>query len=286
MSRPRYRYEPEDAGWIGISNPWGFLAYIDCRQGGAQRAFTELCQNFERAGWQLEGRKFDWQFVHKGTTRWEDPHRRAWPGRENTEGLWRSDAGTGAGQRLSTDALRFQDVHRVHGVHGAQNTARKRVAEFVRIIRGDAAAGALRVIAITLMTLSTLVLLTLGVLHLVYTFAGPKLTPRDPALQVRMSEVHPVITRQTTMWRAWIGFNASHSMGAILFGLVYGFLADAYPSCCSTRRSCSSSGSPCSADSSCSRSSTGSAARSLASSYRCPVISEHPGVAPVVGVTA
>jgi len=33
--------------------------------------FTELCQNFERAGWQLEGRKFDWQFVRNGTTRWE-----------------------------------------------------------------------------------------------------------------------------------------------------------------------------------------------------------------------
>jgi hypothetical protein len=85
------------------------------------------------------------------------------------------------------------------------------------------------VIAITLMTLSTLVILTLGVLHLIYTFRGPKLTPRDHELQARMSEVHLVITRQTTMWRAWIGFNASHSMGAILFGLVYGFLANAYP---------------------------------------------------------
>jgi hypothetical protein len=79
------------------------------------------------------------------------------------------------------------------------------------------------------MTLSALVILTLGVLHLVYTFSGPKLTPRDPALQARMSEVPLVITRQTTMWRAWVGFNASHSMGAILFGLIYGFLANAYP---------------------------------------------------------
>jgi hypothetical protein len=85
------------------------------------------------------------------------------------------------------------------------------------------------VIAIALMTLSTLVLLTLGVLHLAYTLAGPKLTPRDPALQIRMNEVHPVISRQTTMWRAWVGFNFSHSMGAILFGLVYGFLANAHP---------------------------------------------------------
>lgn len=82
---------------------------------------------------------------------------------------------------------------------------------------------------IILMSLSALVVLTLGVLHLVYTFRGPKLTPRDPALQARMAEVPLVITRQTTMWRAWVGFNASHSMGAILFGLVYGFLGNAYP---------------------------------------------------------
>lgn len=84
-------------------------------------------------------------------------------------------------------------------------------------------------IGIALMTVSTLVLLALGALHLVYTFSGPKLMPRDPALQARMNEVPLVITRQTTMWRAWIGFNASHSMGAILFGLVYGFLANAHP---------------------------------------------------------
>jgi hypothetical protein len=32
------------------------------------------------------------------------------------------------------------------------------------------------------------------------------------------------------MWRCWVGFNASHSMGAILFGLVYGFLALAHGS--------------------------------------------------------
>lgn len=27
------------------------------------------------------------------------------------------------------------------------------------------------------------------------------------------------------MWKAWVGFNASHALGAILFGLVYGYLA-------------------------------------------------------------
>ena len=27
------------------------------------------------------------------------------------------------------------------------------------------------------------------------------------------------------MWKAWIGFNASHSYGALLFGAVFGYLA-------------------------------------------------------------
>ena len=83
-------------------------------------------------------------------------------------------------------------------------------------------------IAKVLMVFSAGIILTLGVVHLVYTFWGPKLTPRDPALQISMSQISPVITKETTMWRAWIGFNASHSMGAILFGLIYGFLAIAH----------------------------------------------------------
>ncbi|MFM0164943.1 LIC_13387 family protein [Paraburkholderia sediminicola] len=79
-----------------------------------------------------------------------------------------------------------------------------------------------------LMVLSASMMFALGVAHLVYTFWGPKLTPRDPALQISMSQISPVITKQTTMWRAWVGFNVSHSMGAILFGLVFGFLALAH----------------------------------------------------------
>jgi hypothetical protein len=78
------------------------------------------------------------------------------------------------------------------------------------------------------MILSASIVFTLGVVHLVYTFWGSKLTPRDPALQISMSQISPVITRGTTMWRCWVGFNASHSMGLILFGLVFGFLALAH----------------------------------------------------------
>ena len=79
-----------------------------------------------------------------------------------------------------------------------------------------------------LMVGSASIVLTLGVVHFVYTFWGPNLTPRERALQVSMSQISPVISKETTMWRCWVGFNASHSMGLILFGLVFGFLAAAH----------------------------------------------------------
>jgi len=73
------------------------------------------------------------------------------------------------------------------------------------------------------------IIFLLGSAHLLYTFHGTKLHPRDPALQTRMREVSPVITRETSMWNAWIGFNATHSCSAILFGLVWGYLALVHP---------------------------------------------------------
>ena len=78
--------------------------------------------------------------------------------------------------------------------------------------------------AIVLMLCSAGISLVLGTAHLVYTFFGTKLVPRDPALKIRMLEISPYITKETNMWRCWIGFNASHSMGAILFGLIYAYL--------------------------------------------------------------
>ena len=79
-----------------------------------------------------------------------------------------------------------------------------------------------------LMLVSAGIAFALGVVHLVYTFRGPKLMPRDPALQISMSQISPVITKETTMWQCWVGFNATHSMGLILFGLVFGYLAVAH----------------------------------------------------------
>ena len=65
----------------------------------------------------------------------------------------------------------------------------------------------------------------LGCVHLFFTYRSNKLDPRDPAVREAMERVHPVITRQTTVWRATKGYNASHSLGLIAFGLTYGYLA-------------------------------------------------------------
>jgi len=72
---------------------------------------------------------------------------------------------------------------------------------------------------------SAAVVLVLGTLHLVFTLHGTRFEPRDAALLAGMKEVSPFISRQTTIWRAGQGFHASHSFGAMLFGLVYAYLA-------------------------------------------------------------
>jgi hypothetical protein len=80
----------------------------------------------------------------------------------------------------------------------------------------------------SLIAVSAAVVLLLGVIHLLYTFRGNRLHPRDAELEARMRDVPLVITRRTTVWKAWVGFNASHSFGAIFFGTVYAYLALAH----------------------------------------------------------
>ena len=46
------------------------------------------------------------------------------------------------------------------------------------------------------------------------------LSPRDPALREAMSKATVLITRRTNLWLTWVGFNLSHSLGAVLFGAV------------------------------------------------------------------
>jgi hypothetical protein len=52
-----------------------------------------------------------------------------------------------------------------------------------------------------------------------------KFEARDSQLTAEMTRVSPILTSQMSMWNAWIGFNVSHSLGAISFGLVYIIIA-------------------------------------------------------------
>jgi len=60
----------------------------------------------------------------------------------------------------------------------------------------------------------------LGTLHLFYTFFTPKFRPFDALVEQGMKRTNPRLTRQTTMWRSWMGFNSSHSTGAMFYGFV------------------------------------------------------------------
>ena len=76
-----------------------------------------------------------------------------------------------------------------------------------------------------LITISAGIITLLGLMHLTFTYFGDKLHPSNATLLSQLKSTHPVISRQTSMWKAWVGFNASHSLGAILFGVIFGYLA-------------------------------------------------------------
>jgi hypothetical protein len=76
-----------------------------------------------------------------------------------------------------------------------------------------------------LVVASALIIFILGVLHLLLTFGSSWFHPRDRHLESQMKAIAPFISQETTMWRAGTGFHASHSAGAMLFSLAYGYLA-------------------------------------------------------------
>lgn len=61
----------------------------------------------------------------------------------------------------------------------------------------------------------------MGTVHLVYTFFTEKFSPFDASVTQAMQSTSPRITKETTIWLAWVGFNASHSLGAMLLAAVY-----------------------------------------------------------------
>ena len=81
----------------------------------------------------------------------------------------------------------------------------------------------------SLIAASAGIVFALGGIHLCCTFFGKAFSPRDAGLEARMKAVSPRLTQEITMWNAWIGFNASHSLGAMLFGALYAYMAIARP---------------------------------------------------------
>jgi len=61
----------------------------------------------------------------------------------------------------------------------------------------------------------------LGLIHLIYTFTTKKFNAYDPCVTDAMKRTSLIITRETTVWDAWLGFNASHSLGAMLVAGFY-----------------------------------------------------------------
>ncbi|MEM0955846.1 MAG: hypothetical protein AAGI24_17025 [Pseudomonadota bacterium] len=61
----------------------------------------------------------------------------------------------------------------------------------------------------------------LGVLHLVFTIFTNKFDAYDSSVTEAMKESSIVLSKDVNLWKAWIGFNVSHSLGAILLAAVY-----------------------------------------------------------------
>lgn len=76
--------------------------------------------------------------------------------------------------------------------------------------------------------LGSLILIILGTIHLIYTFFTNKFSPRNEKIEEEMKSAIPILTKQTTIWKGWIDFNASHSCGILFIGIINLYLAFTY----------------------------------------------------------
>jgi len=83
-------------------------------------------------------------------------------------------------------------------------------------------------IAKYLWEIGSIIISVLGSIHLYYTFFTNKFSSRNEKVVEEMKTSFPILTKETTMWKAWIGFNASHSSGVIFIGIINFYLAVQY----------------------------------------------------------
>lgn len=75
----------------------------------------------------------------------------------------------------------------------------------------------------------SIVLTLLGAVHLYLTFFTNKFRPTDTNVESAMKAAKPILSDGLTIWNAWQGFNASHSVGLLFIGLVNLYLMNKYP---------------------------------------------------------
>ncbi|WP_160712575.1 LIC_13387 family protein [Chitinophaga solisilvae] len=85
-------------------------------------------------------------------------------------------------------------------------------------------------IAIYLWKTGAAIISLMGLLHLKATLTTNKLSPRNEKLEADMKHDTLLLTDKLNMWKSWIGFNATHSIGAVFTGIVNFYLAVKYPS--------------------------------------------------------
>ncbi len=78
------------------------------------------------------------------------------------------------------------------------------------------------------------IFLFLGTLHGLLTFrdlGNPRaFTPKDAGLRTAMQQATVALHPKINLWKAWMGFNLSHSLGIVMFGGAFLYLGIFYPS--------------------------------------------------------
>lgn len=83
-------------------------------------------------------------------------------------------------------------------------------------------------IAKYLWQIGSVVMTALGSIHLYLTFFTNKFSSTNVKMIEDMKATSPILTQEITMWKAWIGFNGSHSSGVLFIGLLNFYLALRY----------------------------------------------------------
>ena len=76
-------------------------------------------------------------------------------------------------------------------------------------------------LGIILVIVSSCIYILLGIGHTILTLFTNSFEPRDAELLALNKQTAPNITTQTSLWLGGVGFHLSHSLGFVIFGVLY-----------------------------------------------------------------